>query len=342
VIAALEGSDWDVAAAAKKTGEKPRYVKKWKEQWLLHRTIADRKRTGRKPALTKTQQDALAVLLAEEQTVSKVRAVLIEQHGLPASTSLSTLYRAAKKQLDLAAPVKQPLLTKAGRDLRVSFAEKELDSNRDWGTVMAIDSTYFTLNGTNPKRKYWVKKGHKVLVHKPNKAQQLHAYAGISIYGKTPLFFVTGTTGLNTNFYNSKGEKLRGVGAEEFQEMMEKQLLPAAEQIFAAAGVADWALLLDRAPAHTAKSTKQFLAAKGIRIVEDWPGNSPDLNPIENAWGVTKQQVHGKQYTKLDDLKEAACNHWDALSTTALRNLMLSIPRRLKKVLKLNGGYTGY
>jgi hypothetical protein len=46
------------------------------------------------------------------------------------------------------------LLTKASRDLRVSFSEKELDSNRDWGTVMAIDSTYFTLNGTNPRRKY--------------------------------------------------------------------------------------------------------------------------------------------------------------------------------------------
>ena len=39
----------------------------------------------------------------------------------------------------------------------------------------------------------------------------------------------------------------------------------------------------DSAPCHTAKSIKTYLASKGIPTI-DWPGNSPDLNPIENAW----------------------------------------------------------
>lgn len=55
------------------------------------------------------------MLLAEQQTLSKVRAVLVEQHGLPATTALSTLYKQAKKQPDLAAAVKGALLTKAGK-----------------------------------------------------------------------------------------------------------------------------------------------------------------------------------------------------------------------------------
>jgi hypothetical protein len=72
----------------------------------------------------------------------------------------------------------------------------------------------------------------------------------------------------------------------------------------------------------------------------DWPGNSPDPARIETAWGLTKQQVCGKHYTKRDVSKEAANKYSDALSTSTLPNLMLSILRRLKKVLKLNGGCT--
>ena len=37
----------------------------------------------------------------------------------------------------------------------------------------------------------------------------------------------------------------------------------------------------DGAPCHKAKIFGNFLKSKTIQVV-DWPGNSPDLNPIEN------------------------------------------------------------
>lgn len=36
------------------------------------------------------------------------------------------------------------------------------------------------------------------------------------------------------------------------------------------------------APCHTARSVKSFLKEQNIPLL-DWPGNSPDMNPIENV-----------------------------------------------------------
>ena len=37
----------------------------------------------------------------------------------------------------------------------------------------------------------------------------------------------------------------------------------------------------DSAPCHEAKSVMNWFRTKNIRVLK-WPGNSPDLNPIEN------------------------------------------------------------
>ena len=40
-------------------------------------------------------------------------------------------------------------------------------------------------------------------------------------------------------------------------------------------------------PAHRSWAVKTFLNDQNIEVL-DWPGNSPDLNPIENAWNKIK------------------------------------------------------
>ncbi len=72
------------------------------------------------------------------------------------------------------------------------------------------------------------------------------------------------------------------VTAPIYQYIVEHFMLPSADQLFKDAA---FIFQQDLAPAHTAKSTKSWLNDHGVGVL-DWQVHSPDLNPIENPYGV--------------------------------------------------------
>ncbi len=72
-----------------------------------------------------------------------------------------------------------------------------------------------------------------------------------------------------------------------YQEMLEHSMLSSADKLY---GDADFIFQQDLAPAHTAKGTKNWFNDHGVTVL-DWPANSPDLNPIENIWGIVKKKM---------------------------------------------------
>ena len=92
----------------------------------------------------------------------------------------------------------------------------------------------------------------------------------------------------------------------------------------------------DGAPCYRAKVN--YLDQKNIERLE-WPGNSPDLNPIENLWSVMKQKVSEKQPSSLQALKKNIMEVWtQEFSKEYCQDLIASIPRRLQAVVDNNEG----
>ena len=75
----------------------------------------------------------------------------------------------------------------------------------------------------------------------------------------------------------------------------------------------------------------------------DWPGNSPDLNPIENLSANMKDLVSQKQPSSgkalIDRIKEV----WTKdITPQYCKSLVASMPCRLRDVIKKHGGHTKY
>jgi transposase len=96
----------------------------------------------------------------------------------------------------------------------------------------------------------------------------------------------------------------------------------------------------DQAPCHRAKKVTDCSKNESINIFE-WPGNSPDLNPIENAWKVMKSRIKRSALSNIEDLKKEIIRVWiSEMSQEYFKKLSDSMPKRLENVIRAKGHMT--
>jgi len=342
VVNAWKLSRGDLDRVCSVTKKRRRFVEKWIQHYKQHGTVDDKARSGRKKLFSSSQQQSFAEQVLEQQSVPAAAKAAKSQGLLDTSFSVRTAYRVARAQLDLKTPNPKPLLSQKTKEKRLAFS----CARHRVGSLLAVDSSYFTLHGCQPRRRRWVRKGERPTRPKPLKSQQLHVYGGISKHGKTPLVFATGTTGLKKRYFkvSKKGRKqaYSGMCAEEFQDIMVHHLEPEGKAIMQAAQQPNPTFLLDGASPHTAESTKQLLRSRGIATVVAWPPNSPDLNPIENLWTWMKNRVYAREYDSLEGLKAAVLEAWEAVPLSMLSKLMGSFNKRKRICAARGGDHSGY
>ena len=123
-----------------------------------------------------------------------------------------------------------------------------------------------------------------------------------------------------------------------YQDILEHFMLSSADNLY---GDADFIFQQDLAPAHTAKTTKTWFNYHGITVL-DWPANSPDLNPIENLWGIAKRTKRDMRPTNAKELKAAIEASWSSITPQQCHRLIASMPRRIKAVIHAKGAPTKY
>ncbi len=107
-------------------------------------------------------------------------------------------------------------------------------------------------------------------------------------------------------------------------------MLPSADKLY---GYADFIFQQDLAPAHTAKGTKSWFNDHGVTVL-DWPANLPDLNPIDNLWGIVKRKMRDTRPNNADDLKATVKETWASIPPQQCHKLITSMPRRIEAVIK--------
>lgn len=211
---------------------------------------------------------------------------------------------------------------------RLAFCKKHLHwTEKDWETVMFSDESTFRL--INPraqkvrrplgvnryKQRYVV-----VNVKHPPSVMFWGCFCGIG--GRGSLYELPPKVTMN-------GDRYMGV--------LKEKLLPWMESLGATK------FLQDGAPCHTSKKVMSFLRENNVTVM-DWPGNSPDLNPIENLWAIMKSKLKKMpNITSLKLLIRAIKYIWcTALPISLMKKLAHSMPTRLKMCIQNQGQMTKY
>ena len=101
----------------------------------------------------------------------------------------------------------------------------------------------------------------------------------------------------------------------------------------------------DGAGYHGTQANYQIYNTYGLKLLPA-PPSSPDLNVLENAWNTLKSRlwkrfsITERRPHSEDELFEAACEEWEAISQDTINSWIDSMPSRISAVVKGKGWHT--
>ena len=101
----------------------------------------------------------------------------------------------------------------------------------------------------------------------------------------------------------------------------------------------------DGARWHTANMITQWFEWVSIDFINDWLGDSPNLNPFENLWSIIKAVLKERNTSSVPKLEAAARDIWNDIGKSenhTIQTLALSVPGRLTEPIAHKGSPTKY
>ena len=130
--------------------------------------------------------------------------------------------------------------------------------------------------------------------------------------------------------------KNTAMNKEWYQHILREQLLPTIQEQF---GDKQCLFQHDGAPCNEEKVITKWLGEQNIDILGPWPGNSPDLNPIEILWSILKRRMDKQKPTNSEKLQALIMQEGAAISQDVAQKWIDSMPGQIAEVLKKKGKY---
>lgn len=281
-----------------------------------------KKRSGRPCRFSSTVKRAV---LRELSATGASSTALVRRYNLNCDPSLVRKWAAESKRFKYQKCLSKPVLKTQHKVNRLKFAEKYVTKGDFWQHVIFSDEKKFNLDGPDGCKYYWhdLRFDRKIMSRRIKGGGSVMVWAGICASLKTELAFIDGR-----------------MTAVSYQAMLHDYLLP----FITLSEDENIIFQQDNAPIHVAATTKQWFQDFGIQLLE-WPAVSPDLNPIENVWGILTKKLYDQEKPEIknvNELKQRLRSTWAEISTDTLKELIDSMPKRLIEVIKNKGNWTKY
>lgn len=296
-------------------------LKRWRQQGNVDRNPG----SGRRKISTIEQDDLLINTLREHPFYSVVQTV--GETNFPGSFRTGQR-RVRESELRCHPAAKKILLTPRHKELRVGFALEYMVHPEDfWYNVVFTDEKTFqsTSNGAirvyrPPNCRYEEKYVNNV---DNSNRFTINVWGWISARGAGVLWHIE--------------ERLN---SPRYIEILNNIMLPSVSQLYPNN---EFIFQQDNCPIHTAHAVKAWFRQNNINVL-DFPSRSPDLNPIENVWGLLVQNVRRRNVRpqNVEDMLEILINAWEDIDNDYCINLCRSMPQRLTEVVNRNGAMTRY
>nr|pir protein ZK218.2 [imported] - Caenorhabditis elegans [Caenorhabditis elegans] len=215
-----------------------------------------------------------------------------------------------------------PLLSADHKLKRLEFAKNNMGTN--WSKVVFSDEKKFNLDGPDGCRYYW-----RDLRKEPMVFSRRNFGGGtVMVWGA-----FTEKKKLEIQFVSSK------MNSTDYQNVLELELSKYLRHY----SRKDFRFQQDNATIHVSNSTRDYFKLKKINLL-DWPARSPDLNPIENLWGILVRIVYAqnKTYPTVASLKQGILDAWKSIPDNQLKSLVRSMEDRLFEIIRTQGNPINY